>query len=202
MRRKWAVLTAVMILLWSTAIFFTGCVKKEAPSQELQQNISQPFTAKATIRLENMTLMADVNKTSPQKFTLKVSEPKSLEGLTFDYDGERIGVAFKGMSVDVADDSLTAKFMANLILKSINAASEESGVTVTQQDDGLLIKGKQDSGEFEILLDRNNGSILKVNLPELDLECSFSDFLFQNVQPQEKHEENSTSASESRTPQQ
>ena len=192
MRRKWALLAGVMAVLCGVVFLFSGCSKKETPSQEMQQSISQPFTAKATIRLENMTLTADVNKTSPQKFTLKVSEPKSLEGLTFDYDGERIGISFRGMSVDIADDSLTAKFMANLILKSINAASAESGVTVTQQDDGLLIQGENENEDFEILLDRQNGSIIKVSMPEMDLECSFSDFLFQNVQDQGNGTENSS----------
>lgn len=193
MRRKWAVGLGLVAVMWSTVFLFSGCRKAEAPSKEIQQDLSQPFTATATVRLDQMTLTADVNKTSPQKFTLKVSEPKSLEGLTFDYNGEKIGVSFKGMSVDIADDSLTAKIMAGLILKSINAASEESGVTVVQQDNGLLIQGENENGDFEILLDRENGSILKVNMPDLDLECSFSDFLFQKTQSQNNTETNTSS---------
>lgn len=144
--------------------------------------LRQPFTAKATIRLKDMTLEADVNRSSPQKLTMQVTEPAVLEGLTFTYDGETVGISFQGMRFDLADDSLTAKMAAKVLLYTINSASEQSGVTVTRTENGISIRGENEQGDFEILLDREKGSILKCSMPNLELECSFTDFLFQQEQ--------------------
>lgn len=157
--------------------------KKEELSMEMTEDLlRQPFTAKATIRLKDMTLEADVNRSSPQKLTMQVTEPAVLEGLTFTYDGETVGISFQGMRFDLADDSLTAKMAAKVLLYTINSASEQSGVTVIRTENGISIRGENEQGDFEILLDREKGSILKCSMPNLELECSFTDFLFQQEQ--------------------
>lgn len=168
-------LAIVLVIIW-----FPSKKEEELPPTVVEDYLTQPFTAKATIRLQDMTLETDINRTSPQKFTMKVTEPENLEGLQFTYDGETVGVSFKGMNLDVSDDSLAAKMMAKVLFYTINSASGESGVTVTQIEEGISIKGENEQGDFEILLNKENGSIIKFNMPNLEFECSFTDFLFQN----------------------
>lgn len=153
--------------------------KKLPDPEQLTPLVSQPFTASANIKFDDITAVADINKTSPQQFTLKVVQPEHLKDLTFRYNGSQIGIDYKGMSVDLNDDSLIAKGLTAIILKAVNAASEQSGVKVDTRDGALWIDGETEDGEFNLKLDKNTGSFLELNMPDLDLECEFTDFIFQ-----------------------
>ena len=37
----------------------------------------------------------------------------------------------------------------------------------------VLLKGENDNGNFELQVDKNTGSLLKLTIPEMDLECTF-----------------------------
>lgn len=193
------IVAAVVIGLLAVLI---GCQEKKdsIPPEQMSHQLSSPFTAQAKIKTGEMTLQADINKTAPEAFTFQVLEPANLKDLQFAYDGKDVTVSYQGMSVSVGDDSLIAKGMASIIMKAINSASADTGVTVRQQDGAVLLKGENEDGKFSMKLDKKNGSILSMEMPEMDLKCEFDNFAFQKPSEPESTSSGAEEIAESSTP--
>lgn len=139
--------------------------------------VKNPFEAKATIKLKDLTVVADLNKTAPGQATFLITEPAALNGMTFTYGENDIVVMYKGLSVSLDENSMLTKTALSAIVSAIDKASSPGGVSVSLEDSALKLAGKTEEGSFSILLDREKGSIASLSLPELDLECRFDDFL-------------------------
>ena len=145
-------------------------------SENVVESIKHPFDAQATINVQGITLTADVNKTDYQKCTIVVNEPKSLGGMRFQYDGNKMNVTYKGMSVDINDK--VAGSVAKILVDTIDTVSPELDLVL---EDGLLVvSSENEMGEFNITLDEENGNIVSINVPNLDFECNFDDFIFKD----------------------
>lgn len=166
----------VLIMLFAVSAF--GKQHKRHQPRQISTNLHKPFEAKATIKMKDLTMEADINKTDIGACTFKIKEPKSLKGMEFQYTGDDVLVSYKGLSVKLNEDSKLATSLAGIIVKSIDKAASPSGVDVEIDGKKLLVKGDSDAGKFNILLDKQTGSIISLKLPELDFECNFDDFIF------------------------
>lgn len=146
--------------------------------QQLTHDLSRPFQATANIKLDEMVIIADLNKTAPNQFTMKIAQPQTLKDLSFSYNGSDITVSYKGMSAVLSDDSFVAKTLAGIVMRSINSATESTGLHISEQDHVLVIEGSNEDGNFTMQIDKQSGSILTLNVPQLKLECNFPQFFF------------------------
>ena len=180
--RTFVICILVIIALFSGLILFScnrGNKSGAAPSgEQVSAAMSRPFDAKATITMKDLVLTADINRTKPGQATIQIDEPKSLAGMSFSYDGDDITVSYMGFSVKLDGDSKLVSNVASLIVNTIDKASSPSGVDVSMADGALIVSGENDSGKFSIRLDKENGSIASISVPEVDFECRFDDFLF------------------------
>lgn len=151
---------------------------KDAPPAQTLKGITAPFDAKARIKMQNMDISADINRTSEKCITIKINEPSSIKGMAFSYNGEDITASFKGLTATLDENSKLVSSMAEIIVNSLDKAAEKEGVGVSLDGGAVLIDGKGESGEFQIRLDKNDGSLATLSLPELDFECRFDDFIF------------------------
>lgn len=169
------------IILVFIAIFAISAFAKRNTTQvprQISTNLHRPFDAKATIKMKDLTMEADINKTDIGVATFKIKEPKSLKDMEFQYNGEDVTVSYRGLSVKLDENSKLASSLASIIVSSIDKAASPSGVDVDIKGKQLAINGKSDAGKFEILLDKKTGSMMSLALPELDFECNFDDFIF------------------------
>lgn len=175
----WVGVIVILFLL----LMFWGCQRKDGGGaaqspEQISAAISRPFDAKATIRLKDLVMTADINKTSADALTMIIEEPKTLSGMKFSYDGTDITVSYMGLSIKLDENSKLVSSAANLIVGALNKAASPSGIDVRLQEGALLVSGKSDDGDFSIKLDKANGSIVSIALPELDFTCNFDDFVF------------------------
>lgn len=183
-RTFWICLAGILLLF--LILMFWGCQRKgdvgggKASPEQISASISRPFDAKATIRLKDLVLTADINKTNADAITISVDEPKTLSGMKFVYDGKDITVSYMGLSIKLDEQSKLVSSVASAIVKALDQAASPSGIDVQMQDGALLVSGKSEDGAFSITLDKSNGSLAELQLPELDLTCRFDDFIFQN----------------------
>lgn len=181
MKNRTFVLAIIGVLLAFVALMCWGCSRSKSnavPQKDVASVVAQPFDAKATIKLKDLKMTADINKTAAGQMTIKVNEPKTLEGMAFTYDGTDIRVIYKGLTVRLDENSKLVSSVASVIVNSIDAASSPSGVDVSLDNGALVVSGESDSGRFSITLDKEAGSLASIQVPELDFECRFDDFLF------------------------
>lgn len=183
-KTKTVLFLIVGLLLLAGCLFlvFWGINRNPAPpeSEPLEHSLDRPFTATATIRLDGTTLVADLNRSAENAFTLQIDEPQALQGLTFQYDGSSITASYHGMEVTIGDDSLIAQALAGILFRSIQEATAGSNVEISQEDGALTVQGSGEDGEFSLRIDPQRHTLLSLEVPSLDLSCEFSDFLFQS----------------------
>ncbi|MEG0571262.1 MAG: hypothetical protein RR497_06415 [Oscillospiraceae bacterium] len=174
-------LIGIIIIIFVVLFAFGSCKRKktdEKSTSEITTDIRRPFDAQATIKVKDLVIDADINKTAVGKCSVVIKKPKSLEGMKMDYDGEKIVANYKGMSIALDENSKLAAAVVPIIINTIDKAGSPSGIDVMTVGKTLLISGTSDSGKFSISADKQKGSVIKISVPELDFECNFSDFIF------------------------
>lgn len=180
MKNKVFIISIIAIVAVFGLLFFLTSKPKtnKALNKQVTTSLKTPFDAKAKIKMKDLVLVADINKTDVGCATIKIAEPKSLKDMNFSYDGEDITIAYKGLSVKLDEKSKLVSSLVSIIVNSIDKAASDSGIDVKINGNALTVCGENESGKFNITIDKENGSIASINLPELDFECNFDNFLF------------------------
>lgn len=176
MKNKTFTVCVTILLILILAVTFIGLSKRkvEKSPEKIVSNLANPFTASATIDMDGLVMEGDINKTESGECTISIKEPKTLEGMKFAYDGEDITVSYKGLSIALDEDSKLVSSAGNIIVNAINKASSKEGVDITLDEKTIIVDGNCESGDFQIKMDKETGSMMSLNLPELDFECEFS----------------------------
>lgn len=172
----WVFILIVLIL----GLTFWGLSSRNNANSptEVTSSMQRPFDAKATIKMKDLIMEADINKTDIGMCTIKINEPKSLRDMKFQYDGNDMKVSYKGISVKLNENSKLMTSLASLIVNSIDTAASPSGVDVKIDGNAIMVSGNNDAGKFNIKLDKKTGSMISLSVPQVDFECNFDDFIF------------------------
>lgn len=157
----------------------TGGQPSENEQQKVSSSLNQGFDAKATIKMGEIEAEADINRTKEGICTVKLTSPKGLSGMTFSFDRQNVTVSYMGLSLELDNDSVLTSSMTKAVVASINMAAEPHGVSMALEGEALVIKGTTESGDFTLKLDRSDYSVLTLSIPNLDLECNFNPFSYQ-----------------------
>ena len=67
---------------------------------------------------------------------------------------------------------------------AVNSAVKGQGVKVEVVDKTLVVKGDNENGKFELVLDKKSGNLLKLDIPSLNLKADIQNFDFVDKDPQ------------------
>lgn len=182
MKNKTFFISLAVIIVVFCVLFFFSCNKgNNKPSvsdiNSAVSSLNTPFDAKATINLNGIEFTADVNKTNIGSATITITKPETVNGMQFQYDGEDIKITYKGISVNLDDDSKIVSSSMPLIIKALNAAAQKNGITVENKTGQLLLSGKSEDKNFIITMDKETGTVANISFPDIDMECRFENFL-------------------------
>jgi hypothetical protein len=175
---KRKILLVLVFLIFITAFILFLCFRPISQSSVNQkrntQYLSQPFSASASIHMGEVSAVADINRTAADQFTFCFQQPSSLNGLTLAYSANMVGISYHGMSVNTSQDSLLAKGIGAVIMKTLDAAASQKGINIEHEDGFLSLNGTSEYGQFCVKLEEETGALLEISIPEMDLECCFS----------------------------
>lgn len=171
---------AIALIALIVVVTATGLLRTRVNDEDkvIVNKIERGFDAKATFKLKDIVMVGDVNRTVDGAMTVKITEPKHLNGMTFSYDGKDVTVSYLGMKLKLDEDTKLVSGAAQALISAINKATSKTGLGVKLEKKTLTLIGESDSGEFKLIMDRNSGSILAVKMDDLDFECSFDEFIF------------------------
>lgn len=171
---KWKyVIVAIVILLVLIGVFWVCSSNGNNADDIVPLNLEQGFTAKANIHFGDIEATADINRIGDGVCNITLISPKALNGMNFQYNGSDLQISYLGMTVKMDDDSLLANAMTSAIVKAVDTAARGSGISMKKSGKTVVLKGENDNGNFELQVDKNTGSLLKLTIPEMDLECTF-----------------------------
>ena len=89
---------------------------------------------------------------------------------------DKVTVQYGDLSFDFTPDSVPGKAASKMILSALNAALNDQGVRFEEQDGKLVVTGKIEEGDFSLVVDGENGNILKLSIPQNDFEVEILNF--------------------------
>lgn len=172
-KMNWKYVMIAVVILAVLMGVFGACSRNGSSNDIVPPNLEQGFTAKANIHFGEIEATADINRIGDGVCNITLISPKALNGMNFQYNGSDIQISYLGMSIKTDDDSLLANAMTSAIVKAVDTAARGSGISMKKSGKTVVLKGENDNGNFELQVDKNTGSLLKLTIPEMDLECTF-----------------------------
>ncbi|MEM1483402.1 hypothetical protein V6615_00830 [Oscillospiraceae bacterium PP1C4] len=168
-----ALLAATMLLTLG------GCnskKEKEKAAADVQSKISQSFQTTAKVNYKDLEAVMTIYKKPMNCATVMFESPDSLKDMKLTFYPEKVGIEYKDMKFDFVPDSLPGKAASKLVLSALNTAMNDDGVSIEQNGSQLIINGKIDAGDFSLVIDAASGNILKLTIPNSDLEMEILNF--------------------------
>ena len=90
-------------------------------------------------------------------------------------DGDRVEVEMYGMSFNLNPDKLPVSGLAKGVLDVLDQVAR-SDEPPRLTENGAVLYGKSQNGEFTLISDPETGDLLSLSVPDLPLEVTFSSF--------------------------
>lgn len=163
-------------------IIFASCSNKNLDNYSTNENISnlsKPFSSNIEIFLKENKMIATINKHADQTYDIIFIEPSYFTDLKISYLNGDILISYKGLSVDLKKNSIISKSIISMIIKSLNASLNNSGISLKSKDGLLEFNGYIDDDiSFILKLSKTSGEVLSLEIPSIQLAINFSSFKY------------------------
>ena len=174
-RMACAFLCVVIILLG-------GCSGSKIPAPFIEKNaadsLTEPFESTILMDYGDLSAEGFFSKKAPGYCMIEFAKPERIAGLKAEIEGEIATISFKGESMTIDPDTIPGSAALKIIAAAIDSAVQNQGIRVAYDQEAIKITGENDSGSFELQLDKENKNILKLSSPDNKLNVRFTGFKF------------------------
>lgn len=154
--------------------FLCGC--KAQPKQPEQAEIPQSFETTAHVQYKELEATMRIYREPMNCAQVVFESPESMKGFKLIFYPDRTKLSYQDLSFEIAPDNLPGKAAAKMFLSAVSAALDKEGIRLEQREDKLCLRGQIDEGAFELTLDGKTGNILKLSIPQSELEMELLNF--------------------------
>lgn len=165
-----------IFLAFTLCIGCTGCKSKPNPKEMQKIDLQKGFSATANISYGSLQAVAEINRSGVGLCTIELTSPSHLKGLKFELADGRTTVSYRGLKVDLTEEGMLASAVTSAISNALDTAAQGTGITFTKRSEGIVIAGKNDLGAFELTFDPKAGTLVRLSIPTVELDCSFGDY--------------------------
>ncbi len=173
-RRLCGLLAAAMLILSGC----TGRQTEEKLTEQAQETLQKSYQTTAKVTYQDLEAVMVIYKEPANCAQVTFESPESLRDMKMTFYTDRVKLSYQELEFDFVPDSLPGNAAAQLILTALNNALKDEGVSVKQEGEALVVSGSTDEGEFYLLIDRENGNILRLSIPEKELTMEVLNFKF------------------------
>ena len=119
---------------------------------------------------------AKMEQSSPGDYVITFQSPEAMNGMEFATKGEKITLSYRGLSASFTTDDFFNSAIAKQLIRTMNAVTSKEGLSLSMEEQALLIEGALDTGDFTLKIDRENGNFLHLSVPSEGLEVNFTNF--------------------------
>lgn len=168
---------AICMVLLTVGLCACNNQKANKKDQELvKDNLSKSYETTARVVYHDFETIMTIYKKPMNCAVVKFESPESLKDFKMTYYTDKIAIEYKDMKFDFMPDSLPGKAASNLVISALNAAMNENGIEIEKQDKQLVVTGEMEEGSFSLVIDKENGNILKLSIPSSELEMEILNF--------------------------
>lgn len=177
--RKRGVTMAFLASAVALIVICGGCKsadQKARTAAEQQKKISQSFQTTAKVKYKELETVMTIYKKPMNCAIVTFDSPESLKDMKMTFYTDKVELSYNDLSFDFVPDSVPGKAASQIVLSALNTALNDDGVSIEQKEGQLIINGVIEAGEFSLVVDAKNGNILKLSIPESELDLEVLNF--------------------------
>lgn len=178
MKKCIGTIVALVSLICVISISMTACKQRKIDPKTVIDRSNKPFETVASVVYDDNEFEMRIVRLNDNLYEMEVINPETVSGMTFVYDSGAMKVKYKGMAFTIEADKFPANMIAKSIVHSIDSAFVAEEVSITQDEEGYIIEGKNGIGAFAVKVDPENGNMKSIDIPMEKLKIKFDNFLF------------------------
>ena len=169
----------VVSLLLLVLLFVLGCTKTDTPFLEYQ---SKNFDSTAKLEVNGQNYTVNIQKTSPENFTLTFTSPDTISGVSIEKKGDELFFSSGNVHIPMKENSnISAE-----TIKLFNLSKEDMISTSTDSLGGVKVniaEFKCDYGNVKLYLsaDTSLPVLIEANIKGNSVKLSFSSFAVKDI---------------------
>ena len=168
----------LIILLAGASLFLFGrfFFAGSSPSPGDLREALLDFRCKAAITYNGLEAEADLVRSADGSAQVTLTSPETLRGLQFDFAEDGVSLNFKGLRLEVDPSSFLASSMASALTDAVETVLRGEIESASTHDGRQLLTARGETGSFTLTLDADTGAPVSLEIPALELDCTFSDY--------------------------
>ena len=165
--RKIICLCISFLILFS----FAGCSKKTEPVA-----MKGLYSINADVKLGDFEATVGLNRLGNGVWDINFTKPDNINGLGVSYQNENMKITYKGLAFSIPRDDIPIKSIVTNLTSILDNVSLGKNVDFRKDGDKVIAKGKTDSGSYKVTFDEKTGSLVSMELEDIDLTANFSGY--------------------------
>lgn len=150
-------------------ILFAGC-RPPKPTEP----IATDFVCEFRAEYNDLTATGTLTRRTAGTLLLEFSEPETLDGLSAEWDGEKVTLRYLGLSYNVDPAKLPENALGEGLLSAFDATFRGEGER-SETDGKITVNGLSGSAQYAYVYDAKSGAPLSLTIPSIPLTVTFSD---------------------------
>ncbi len=162
MSRRFSALCLSLLLLC------TGCRPKQTA-----EPVAVDFTCEFRAQYNDLTATGTLTRRTAGTLLLEFSEPETLNGLSAEWDGEKVTLKYLGLSYDVDPHKLPENALGEGLLSAFDTALRGEGER-KEADGKVTLNGLSGTSTYTYVYDATSGAPLSLVIPSIPLTVTFT----------------------------
>lgn len=159
-----------------------GCSSPK-PKESIQptkatENLNTSYTSTMDISYHEIRATATIDQQYPGNYKIKFTQPAVMSGMELETEGQLIRIKYRELSAQFNSDEFFDSSIAKTVISTLNNVTVEEGLEFSLENESLIVSGVGETGKFNLRIDRKNGNLLSLDVPDEELKVEFKDFKF------------------------
>ena len=167
-----------LILFMGLTFLLTSCQGKEkqAEKQKILDSLKSDFTSGIHIMYEDVEAYGVINKENEDNFDIYFTSPESLRDISITLMDKKAKISYKDFSFTMGNENVVEKTAVAIAEKVFNSLLEEKGAEIHFIDNNIVIEGNTGEAEFSIVINLEEGNMMKLEIPSQKFSMEFNNF--------------------------
>ena len=170
---------AAIILCVMLLFVCTSCNKSGGGILSKNPDLSKPFQSAVKIQAGELELKGTVKRYGMGIWEMTVESPETLAGLSMTGNDSGVTASLGDLKLEIPMENINDKAVFALIFKAIDSAASAADanvLTCKDTEDGKVYSGEFSFGTYNMTFDPQSLALTKIEIPEAEIYCEFTDF--------------------------
>ena len=159
-------------ILIAAVLTLAGCKNAGGFLAPKAPDLNKKFAFSAALTYGSETISANFAREDIGKWTVEITEPYQIQGVTFSIDGSSISASFGGLTAESVFPSSFADSELSALIRNVESAVQDTSGQVNYNEDSYTVAWP----DLLLSFPNNSGAPTAVEIPSLGIKGEISEF--------------------------